>query len=332
MKSHAHSDHGHGDHNHTDHNHGGHDRRGVFTERVFEYRSVEKKKLFTSLIVTILFMLVEIVGGFLSGSIALISDAGHMFTHCFAIIIGLVAIYIARKPACHHRTFGLYRAEILASFVNGIFLVLVSAVIIYEAIVRIVTPREVLGFEMFVVAIIGLVANVASIFILKGSHEHDLNVKSVFYHLLADAASSVGVVGAAVVIYYRGWTIVDPIVSIGISIAILYWAWGVLKESGMILMEMAPGGNGFDSDTIANDLMRRFPDISGVFSAHLWAITPDMLVFSAHIGFNDGVKNPMSLMPRISEHLFKEYRVIESTIQILTDESGAVCRVPPATR
>jgi cobalt-zinc-cadmium efflux system protein len=319
-------------HDHTDHDRPEHDHRGVFSDRVFEYRSVEKKKLFISLIVTVCFMLVEIVGGILSGSIALISDAGHMFTHCFAIIIGLVAIYIARKPPCHHRTFGLYRAEILASFVNGIFLVLVSAVIIYEAVTRIVSPREVLGLEMFVVAIVGLVANVASIFILKGSHQHDLNVKSVFYHLLADAASSVGVVGAAIVIYYRGWTIVDPIVSIGISVAILYWAWGVLKQSGMILMEMAPGGNGFDSDTIADDLMTRFPEISGVFSAHLWAITPDMLVFSAHIGFNDGVKNPMSLLPRISRHLFDRYRVIESTIEILTDENGAVCRVPPPIR
>jgi cobalt-zinc-cadmium efflux system protein len=319
-------------HTHPDHDHAHHDHRGVFTERVFEYRSVEKRKLLISLTVTAFFMLVEIVGGVISGSIALISDAGHMFTHCFAIIIGLVAIYIARKPACHHRTFGLYRAEILASFVNGIFLVLVSAVIIYEAVARIISPREVMGLEMFVVALVGLVANIASIFILKGSHKHDLNVKSVFYHLLADAASSVGVVGAAVVIYYLGWTIVDPIVSIGISIAILYWAWGVLRESGMILMEMAPGGNGFDSDTIASDLMNRFPEISGVFSAHLWAITPDMLVFSAHIGFNDGVANPMSLMPRITKHLFERYRVIESTIQILTDESGAVCQVPSEIR
>jgi cobalt-zinc-cadmium efflux system protein len=319
-------------HDHSEHDHPEHDHRGVFADHVFEYRSVEKKKLLFSLIVTVCFMLVEIVGGLLSGSIALISDAGHMFTHCFAIIIGLVAIFIARKPPCHHRTFGLYRAEILASFVNGIFLVLVSAVIIYEAIVRIASPREVIGLEMFVVAIVGLLANVASIFILKGSHQHDLNVKGVFYHLLADAASSVGVVGAAIVIYYWGWTIVDPIVSIGISVAILYWAWGVLKQSGMILMEMAPGGNGFDSDTIADDLMSRFPEISGVFSAHLWAITPDMLVFSAHIGFNDGVKNPMSLLPRISRHLFERYRVIESTIEILTDENGAVCRVPPPTR
>jgi cobalt-zinc-cadmium efflux system protein len=319
-------------HTHSDHDHALHDYRGVFTDRVFEYRSVEKRKLFISLAVTTFFMLVEIIGGIISGSIALISDAGHMFTHCFAIIIGIVAIYIARKPACHHRTFGLYRAEILASFVNGIFLVLVSVVIIYEAAIRIVSPREVLGLEMFVVALVGLIANIASIFILKGSHEHDLNVKGVFYHLLADAASSVVVVGAAVVIYYLGWTIVDPIVSIGISIVILYWAWGVLRESGMILMEMAPGGNGFDSDTIATDLMTRFPEISGVFSAHLWAITPDMLVFSAHIGFNDGVKNPMSLMPGISKHLYDRYRVIESTIQILTDESGAVCRVPQEIR
>jgi cobalt-zinc-cadmium efflux system protein len=251
-----------------------------------------------------------------------------MFTHCFAIIIGLAAISIARKPPCHHRTFGLYRAEILASFVNGIFLVLVSAVIVWESVLRIITPREVFGLEMFVVATVGLLANVAGIFILKGSHKHDLNVKGVFYHLMADAASSVGVVGAAVLIYYFGWTIVDPIVSIGISIAILYWAWGVLRDSGKILMEMAPGDGGFDSDTIATDLMRSFPEIAGIYSAHLWAITPDMLVFSAHIGINDGVKNPMALLRHINRQLSLKYHVIESTIQIVTDESGAACQVP----
>ncbi len=313
---------------HADHDHHGHEHQGAFTERLFEYRLVEKRKLLLSLFVTAFFMLVEIIGGFLSGSIALISDAGHMFTHCFAIIIGLAAIAIAHKPPCHHRTFGLYRAEILASFVNGIFLILVSAVIIYEAVVRIISPREVLGIEMFVVALVGLVANVASIFILKGSHEHDLNVKSVFYHLLADAASSVGVVGAAVIIYYLGWTVVDPIVSIGISIAILYWAWGVLRESGMILMEMAPGSMGFDSDTIATDLKKSFPEIAGIYSAHLWAITPDMLVFSAHIGINDGVENPMGLLRLINRRLSSRYHVIESTIQIVTDESGAACQIP----
>ncbi len=137
-----------------------------------------------------------------------------------------------------------------------------------------------------------------------------------------------GVVAAAVIIYYFKWNIVDPIVSIGISIAILYWAWGVLRESGMILMEMAPGGNGFDSDTIATDLMKTFPEISGVYSAHLWAITPDMLVFSAHIGINDGVNNPMGLIRHINRHLNSRYRIIESTIQIITDETGAVCQVP----
>ena len=316
------------EHDHKGHDHAGHSYRGAFTERLFEYRSVEKRRLIISLVVTTLFMLVEVVGGILSGSIALVSDAGHMFTHCFAIIIGLLAISIARKPPCHHRTFGLYRAEILASFVNGIFLILVSAVIVYESVMRIMAPREVLGLEMFAVAVVGLAANVAGIFILKGSHQHDLNVKGVFYHLLADAASSVGVVGAAVVIYYLGWTIVDPIVSIGISLAILYWAWGVLRESGMILMEMAPGGNGFDSDTVAQDLMATFPEIAGVYSAHLWAITPDMLVFSAHIGFNDGVKNPMGRIRHVNRYLFDNYRIIESTIQIITDETGAVCRVP----
>jgi cobalt-zinc-cadmium efflux system protein len=303
-----------------------HDHRNPFTENLFEYRRLAKKKLVLSLAITIVFMLVELLGGILTGSISLISDAGHMFTHAFAIGIGLVAIFIARKPPCHHRTFGLFRAEILAAFINGLFLLLVVGIIIFESTKRIIEPREVLGFEMFVVAVIGLFANLIGIAILHGSHTEDLNVKGVFYHLLADAASSVGVVIAAVIISYTGFTIIDPLVSIGISLVILSWAVHVLKESGMILMEMAPAG--FDSDTIAEDLKATFPDIRDIRNAHLWAITPDMLVFSAHILLAEKDIEP-DLIKKIGQHLKDSYRVIESTIQIITDEEDDSCALLP---
>lgn len=156
------------------------------TEHLFEYRSVEKKKLTLSLLITLAMMLIELVGGFLTNSLALISDAGHMFTHAFAIGISLIAIMIAKNPPCHHKTFGLYRTEILAAFVNGVSLLLVVSVIIYEAIQRIIHPKDVLSFQMLLVAFIGLIVNLVSIFILHSHHKKDLNIKSIFSHMIAD--------------------------------------------------------------------------------------------------------------------------------------------------
>ena len=297
-------------------------KTNVFSERLFEYRSTEKKKLIFSLSITFLVMIIEFVGGLFTHSIALISDAGHMFTHCFAIGISLVAILIARKPLCHHRTFGMYRAEILAAFVNGLFLMIVAGIIVYEAVLRIIHPREILGFQMLIIALIGLITNVASILILHGSHKADLNVRSVFFHMIADAASSVGIIIAGILILQTGWHVLDPIVSLGISATIIYWAWGILKESAIILMEMAP--TGLNVDIIADDLKATFPEIKELTNTHLWAITADMLVFSAHVFLSEAEKGSIDcdrLIENIHTHLTDKYHVIESTIQILSDKS-----------
>jgi cobalt-zinc-cadmium efflux system protein len=303
-----------------------HSTKNAFTERLFDYRSVEKKKLILSLSITLIVMIVEVVGGFLTHSIALISDAIHMFTHCFALGISLAAIMIARKPLCHHRTFGLYRAEIVAAFVNGLFLLFVVAIIIYEAVLRIIHPEEVLSLHMLTIAFVGLIVNLVSIGILHGSHKQDMNVRSVFYHMVADAASSVGIVIAAIVIFYTGWNIIDPLVSLGISGVIIYWAWGILKDSTIILLEMAP--KGLNTDIISDDLKSRFPEIKELFNVHLWTITADMLVFSAHILLNetqDNSVNQDNLIERISRYLSEQYQVIESTIQMTSGQRAEVC-------
>lgn len=297
------------------------------TEHLFEYRHVEQKKLMLSLSITVIAMILEIVGGYLTNSIALLSDAGHMFTHAFALIIGITAIIIARKPPCHHLTFGLYRAEVLAAFVNGLFLLAVAGIIIYEAILRLLHPIEIFGLEMLLIALIGLVVNITSILILRGSHQKDLNIRGVFYHMFADAISSVGIVIAALVIMYIGWTFIDPIVSIGISIIIVFWAWGVLKDSTRILLEIAP--KGLNVDMISEDLKRNFQEIRDLHNVHLWSITPDMLVFSAHLQFDltklqgsqeDSIAN-------INDYLLKKYNVIECTLQICSDEGSEVCNI-----
>jgi len=301
--------------------------KNSFSEHLFEYRYVEQKKLILSLSITVITMILELIGGYLTNSMALLSDAGHMFTHAFALVIGLAAIIIARKPPCHHRTFGLYRAEVLAAFVNGLILIVVVGLIVYEAILRILHPIKILGLEMLLIAFIGLAVNVASIMILKGSHKENLNIKSVFYHMFADAISSIGIVIAALVIMYTNWTFIDPFVSIGISIVILIWAWGILKDSTRILLETAP--KGLDIDMISTDLKNNFSEIRALHNVHLWSITPDMLVFSAHvqIDLSKVQAKQEDVILKINDYLLQKYNIIECTIQICTENGSEVCNI-----
>jgi len=301
--------------------------KSSYSDRLFQFRSVERRKLVLSLIITLIVMIVEIIGGIITNSIALISDAGHMFTHAFAISVSLFAILIARKPPCHHKTFGLYRAEVLAAFINGLFLIPIVGFIIYEAILRFLNPQEIFGFYMLIVAFIGLGVNITSILILQGSQNSSLNVKSVFYHMIADAASSIGIVIAAIIIMSTGFVILDPIVSIGISLVILYWAWGILKESTRVLLEMAP--KGINIDTISENLKKSFPEIKELYDAHLWTIIPNMSIYSAHIQLNnDKLKtNQEDLIAKLNEFLSENYNIIESTIQIIPKDSVKVCNL-----
>ncbi|MFX1593502.1 MAG: cation diffusion facilitator family transporter [Promethearchaeota archaeon] len=299
----------------------------AYSDNLFQFRSVERKRLILSLTITAIVMILEIIGGFMTNSIALISDASHMFTHAFAIGIGLMANIIARKPPCHHKTFGLYRAEVLAAFINGLFLIPIVGIIIYEAILRFLNPQEIIGFYMLIVAFIGLTVNIISILILQGHKNASLNVKSVFYHMIADAASSIGIVIAAFIIIYTGFVLLDPIVSLGISIVIIYWAYGILRESTRILLEMAP--KGMNIDAISEELKLKFPEISEIFDAHLWTIIPDILIYSAHVKLNDEIisSNQEEFISEINDFLSKNYKIIESIIQIMPKDAVEACNI-----
>lgn len=304
--------------------HSHHPRR--FKTRLFEFRAVARRKLVLSFMITAVVMMIELIGGILTNSIALISDAGHMFTHALAIVISLVAVIIARKPPCHHRTFGLYRAEILAAFINGIFLLLVVIAIIIESIHRILAPREVISASMLIVGLVGLAVNIVSMLILHGAHKHDLNIRGVFYHMAADAVSSVGIVIGAIIIHFTGFNILDPVISIGISALIAWWAWGVLRESGTILLEMAP--TGLNVDALAKDLKEKFPEIKEMYNAHLWTISAGMHVFSTHITFDQTVKvcaDHHKIIENMNRYLASEYNIIESTIQI--NDAASACEI-----
>lgn len=298
---------------------------GKHSGHLFEFRLVEKKKLILSLLITLVVMIVEILGGMYTFSIALISDAGHMFTHAFAIGLSLLAIVIAKKPACHHKTFGLYRAEVLAAFINGLFLFPIIGFIVYEAILRFLNPQEIGSYYMLIVALIGLGVNITSVLILRGSQSTNISVKSVFYHMIADAASSIGIVVVAIIINFTNWTFLDPVVSIGISIVIFYWAYGILRDSTRILLEMTPSG--LNIDMISEDLKSKFNEISEILHIHLWTITPDMLVFSAHIKMRacENLVEQEKLLSDVSEYLSNKYNILESTIQTVCSEDLLVC-------
>jgi cobalt-zinc-cadmium efflux system protein len=295
-----------------------------FSDPLFEFRSVPRKRLIASLAVTFTVMGIELAGGLVVRSMALVSDAGHMFTHAFAVGISLGAIYIARRPPCHHRTFGLYRAEILTAFTNGLFLIPVAGIIIFEAVLRIFDPAAIRIPEMLGIALIGLAANGVSMILLGDARKSDLNIRSVFFHLATDTLSSVAIIAGAVVIRFTGWTVIDPLLSLIISAAILYWSWSVLRESGRILLEMSPlGPEGTGTDAVSRDLREKFPEIREIRNIHFWTITPDMLVFSAHLRIRPEItlsRDSAHLISRINRHLRQEYRVIESTLQILPNE------------
>jgi len=294
------------------------------SERIFTYRKVEKKRLTLSLIITASVLIVEIVGGLISNSIALLSDAAHMFTHAFAISISLFAIYLARKPSCHHRTFGFYRAEVLAALINGLFLLVMVGLIVYEAILRLLNPAEIKTFYMVFIALIGLAVNITSILILHGSHKEDLNIKGVFFHMMGDAISSIAIIIVSVIIFYTGWFFLDPLISFLIAALITSWSIGILKESGRILLEMAP--KNLNIEFIEHELRNEFHEINEIYHTHLWTITNELLVLTTHIQINDNI-NDDELINTISNFLHEKYDIIESTIQISHGKEINSCKM-----
>jgi len=275
------------------------------SDELFEYRSVERKRLWLAIAVTGIVMLVEIAGGLLSNSLALISDAGHMFTHFFALAVSLGAIFCAARPVCHHRTFGFFRIEILAALFNSLFLFGVTGWIVYESVLRILNPAPVLSTQMFFVAIIGLIANLISAVLLHGANKNDLNVKSAFVHMVADTLSSVVIIIGAVIIRFTGWDIIDPLLGIGIALVILCWGWGLFMDSVHILLEGAP--KGLTTDIVEKALLEGVPQIKEICDLHIWTITSEMYSMATQIKLKEN-------------YSMEELRDIKMKIKSIVDE------------
>lgn len=283
-------------------------------DELFEYRSVERKRLKIAITITAIVMLAEIIGGVLTGSMALISDAGHMFTHSFALIISLGAIICANRASCHHRTFGYYRVEILAALLNSLFLFGLTAWILIESVRRMIRPVSIMGLQMFIVAIIGLIANLANVWLLHDASRDDLNIKAAFFHMLSDTISSLVIILGAIVIHFTGWNIIDSIVSIGIASVIAVWGWGLFKDSVNILLETAP--KGMNSDIISKDLKENIKEIRGISDIHIWEITSKMYAMTAHIRIaNMSIEKSREILDKINKLLDEKYDIEHTTIQ-----------------
>ncbi len=228
---------------------------------------------------TVAFMLVEVVGGWLSGSLALLADAGHMLTDAGALGLSLFSAWIALRPASDSKTYGYQRWEILAALINGAALFGIAAWVILEAIQRIHHPQPIRAELFLVVAAGGLLVNVVSLRILHGMKEGNLNTRGAYLHVLGDALGSVGALGAATVIMLTGWTLADPIISIALALLILIGAWRLLRESTDILLEGVP------RHVSMAEVQRRMLGVAGVTAVHdlhVWTVTSGMVAMSGH--------------------------------------------------
>jgi cobalt-zinc-cadmium efflux system protein len=291
-----------------------------------------RKDLLLALSITVLMMIAEVVGGLLSNSLALLSDAGHMLTDNLALLLSFFAMTFATLPATDRKTFGFFRLEILAAFVNGIVLVLISLYILYQAYLRMVHPQPVQGMLMLIVAIIGLVANIVGALILVKHSQNSLNIRGAYLHIVGDALSSVGVVIGGVIILYTGWYLIDPILSALISLVIIYGAWTLVKESVNILLESAPAH--INIDTIASEIAK-IKGVREAYHIHLWTITSGVYALSAHVLIDDRlVSNSRELNDQIRSLLSEKFKVMHSTIQLECEkcDMNPSCSLPDAVR
>jgi len=285
-----------------------------------------QRGLSAAILITATVMVVEIVGGILSNSLALLSDAGHMFTHSVALGLALVAVRMARRPTTQKKTYGYYRAEILAAFANGIVLVFLVLYIFYKAYLRFLRPPEVSVPIMLGVAIVGLGANLAVLVALRRTRSESINVRGAILHVLSDTLSSVGVITAGAIVMITGVYVVDPLMASLIGAMILIWAIGLMRESGDILLEAVP------KHIDVREIIREVEKVKGVrdlHDLHVWTITSGMHAMSGHLLIEDQmVSKAADILDEVKRLLRLRFQIAHTTLQLECEKCKGpfVCR------
>ncbi len=274
---------------------------------------VDRKPLIIALAITSTFLVVEVIGAYISNSLALLADAAHMLTDVAAIGLSLFAMWLARRPTQPERTFGHLRAEILAALVNAVTLIVMAIYIFWEAWQRWQEPPEVQSTPLLIVAVAGMCANIASAWVLSrgGGHEQSLNTRGAFLHVLGDLLGSVATIIAALVIALTGWYAADPLLSAVIGGLVVFGAWSLLRESVDVLLEAAPRG------VVIADVRQAIddvPGVEGVHDLHVWTVTSGFTALSAHVEMND-LANWSSCMQVIARTLRDTFGIVHVTLQ-----------------
>lgn len=304
--SHNHDHHGHGHHH--GHSHGA--------------ATTDERRIGWAFIVIFGFMLVEVGGGIMSGSLALLADAGHMVSDAAALGMSWAALRLGKRAADADRTYGYKRLEVLVAFVNGCTLFAIAGWIMFEAIRRFTAPVEVLGGPMLVVAIAGLLSNIVAFLILNGGNRENLNMRSAWLHVLGDLLGFVVAIVAAGIILLTGWSPIDPILSVLVAVLILKSAAEIVKSSSHILLEGTPAG--LNIEQLRTDLVAALPAVTEVHHVHAWCLTAEEPLVTLHVRCVSDC-DATSIIPAINEHLKKRYGITHSTIQIDSVDCSGEC-------
>ena len=282
------------------------------------------RRVVVALVLTGSFMIVEIVGGIISGSLALLADAGHMLTDTMALSLAAVAFHVSKRPGDGNLTFGYQRFQILAAFVNGLSLLLIVGWILFEAVQRFLSPQEIMGETMLIVAAAGLVVNIASFAILHGGDKNNLNISGAALHVAGDLLGSVAAIVAATVIITTGWTAIDPILSVAVAMLILKSAWVLVKRSAHVLLEGAP--EWLNVDDMQGRIVAAVPGVGSIHHVHVWGLTPQDLMLTMHVCLLTEPPNPTEIIRDIKSLLRQDYGIGHCTIELEVDDCSDIKR------
>jgi cobalt-zinc-cadmium efflux system protein len=300
-------------------------------EHVHHHPTPLGSKLTLGIIFTALVLVMELVGGFLSNSLALLTDAGHVFVDVIALSLSWYGVKRAERPASYSMTFGYHRIGVIVAIINAVSIFAIAGVVFYEAYRRFQQPPEVTGSLMMIVAIIGLAVNVFIAFWLRRERETNLNVRSAFWHVLGDALASVGVIVGAVIIMFTGWFVVDPLISVLIGLIIALSAWRILKEGLQVLLEAAPSHVDVPGMVKA---LKDVPGVKGVHDIHVWSITPELHAMSCHVTTDDLMMSQADEIRRqIEDVLRSRFDIEHSALQMECRECSCndlFCSLSPA--
>ena len=278
-----------------------------------------KRRLAIVLGLTTLYLIAEVVGGLLTGSLALLADAGHMLTDVAGLGLALLAIRFAERPATPERTYGFYRVEILAALANAVILIFISFYILYEAYGRFMNPPEVESKVMLLIAGIGLVINVVGILVLRAGASESLNMKGAYFEVLSDLLTSVGVIIAGLIMLTTGWYYADPLLSAGIGLFILPRTWMLLRDALGVLLEGTPSDVNLAS---VREGISSLPGVEGVHDLHVWSLTSGVNAMSVHAVLEDGATHDEVLVA-VRKLVTSDFKIAHATVQVESRECAA---------